>query len=832
MEDQAKGQLMESKDSHEYLTHLEEAKGIDFSDLESTGCVTFGRDLKSNQVIIVLPELALARAEKQEITFRRVLLLFIKKAHDIIATQKYSIVYGHCALDVINQYPLIYKYYSLLPREYKKHLEKMYILNANLGIKMFFEFSRVFLSHKFYAKLLLLDSIVDFQKYFPPTQLSFPTKFYSKDDEKLGLKYQGYMVPLRYSFDYSIGTIEILSICARFLRRNKGLLQEGIFRIPGNEMEINLARHRLQYSGQKDLKTNNRKKRIHLSETENSIILGNIEVLLQTPTTNSNSNLNITNNPAHPQVGKNHSHNSSFNSLFSTMTEVDMNKRVTPNLLQNPTILKEQQEIEEELEKFSNDFPPEVTMTCVSISNVNTVAQIFKMVIRDLHEPLFPPDAYRLLIDFTRKYDNCGKHAEWETDISQVLGDLPFEHLSTLVFVTNFLREVTQKTAQNNMDSNNLAIIFTPTLFRSEATEAMKALMEMKFSQMIVKEMLDRRSILQKAMRIHLEKNKLKYGENFTREFIVDRTQNLLLDSTNESNGLNQEETGLVRKESSMSEASAQSQIEGMKEISDGLSTSMLSRMAARGGRNRDSNSSRSGQYTPVSVSNSSYENSSRSPVNSETFRPLPTIKSSSDLPPLPDRPLPTEKMETPTSARSNFNSSNYNARSFSKAEIELAFNTVSGISEDDNTGNSGIWNDVNSEKDNNSIHGDFEKSCDDTDDFNKFEKSEKKEDFHHFKNNEENENNEDLNQIEKSQKFKNDNDNDLIDEINEGKFDNNEKMGNNNDLMNNQFISGKYDEGPSLSNKNENYEMYEDIDVDEMMKNFELNENLKNNET
>ena len=56
-------------------------------------------------------------------------------------------------------------------RAYKRNLQNMYIIHPNVGIKMFFEFSRVFLSKKFYDKLSYVEHIVDFQRIVSPLQV-------------------------------------------------------------------------------------------------------------------------------------------------------------------------------------------------------------------------------------------------------------------------------------------------------------------------------------------------------------------------------------------------------------------------------------------------------------------------------------------------------------------------------------------------------------------------------------------------------------------------------------------------------------------------------------
>jgi hypothetical protein len=68
--------------------------------------------------------------------------------------------------------------------------------------------------------------------------------------------------------------------------------------------------------------------------------------------------------------------------------------------------------------------------------------------------------------------------------------------------VCSFLREVAGHSAVNAMDSSNLAIVFAPTLFQSDSMDPLKAAMEIKFAKIVLKELIDRRSILQHAMHI------------------------------------------------------------------------------------------------------------------------------------------------------------------------------------------------------------------------------------------------------------------------------------------------------------------------------------------
>lgn len=75
------------------------------------------------------------------------------------------------------------------------------------------------------------------------------------------------------------------------------------------------------------------------------------------------------------------------------------------------------------------------------------------------------------------------------------------ECCSKPVRVRRFLREVVQERAANSMDSSNIATIFAPTVFRPDMVDPMRAIMEVRLSQRIIREIIDRRAILYEAVR-------------------------------------------------------------------------------------------------------------------------------------------------------------------------------------------------------------------------------------------------------------------------------------------------------------------------------------------
>lgn len=85
------------------------------------------------------------------------------------------------------------------------------------------------------------------------------------------------------------------------------------------------------------------------------------------------------------------------------------------------------------------------------------------------------------------------------------------------MYIVRFLREVSAESAINSMDSTNLAIIFAPNVFRSDMIDPMKAVMEMRLSKIIVRELIDRRYILQQAMHLNTHK-RLSGRSNLTHD--------------------------------------------------------------------------------------------------------------------------------------------------------------------------------------------------------------------------------------------------------------------------------------------------------------------------
>ncbi|XP_031354296.1 rho GTPase-activating protein 11B-like isoform X1 [Photinus pyralis] len=93
------------------------------------------------------------------------------------------------------------------------------------------------------------------------------------------------------------------------------------------------------------------------------------------------------------------------------------------------------------------------------------VANVLKTFFRELPEPLFPYAFHELFL-------HCVLSSQQLQALMLSCLLLPTEHLNTLAYFMQFLREVSQHSSLNKMDSHNLAIVMGPTLFPIEEKSA------------------------------------------------------------------------------------------------------------------------------------------------------------------------------------------------------------------------------------------------------------------------------------------------------------------------------------------------------------------------
>eukprot|EP00596_Hydrurales_sp_CCMP1899_P003969 CAMPEP_0119034248 /NCGR_PEP_ID=MMETSP1177-20130426/1253_1 /TAXON_ID=2985 /ORGANISM="Ochromonas sp, Strain CCMP1899" /LENGTH=451 /DNA_ID=CAMNT_0006991551 /DNA_START=1539 /DNA_END=2894 /DNA_ORIENTATION=+ len=135
-----------------------------------------------------------------------------------------------------------------------------------------------------------------------------------------------------------------------------------------------------------------------------------------------------------------------------------------------------------------------VNLSSIVITDVVTVAQILKMVLRDLPEPVVTFSTFDALMSICLQLETKAITEEkWDEEILSALKLMPTEHKETLDFLIRFLSEVAAMSDLNSMDISNLASIFSPTLMRPliESINLEDAFREVRRSQNILKLLLN-----------------------------------------------------------------------------------------------------------------------------------------------------------------------------------------------------------------------------------------------------------------------------------------------------------------------------------------------------
>ncbi|XP_030374247.1 rho GTPase-activating protein 92B [Scaptodrosophila lebanonensis] len=96
----------------------------------------------------------------------------------------------------------------------------------------------------------------------------------------------------------------------------------------------------------------------------------------------------------------------------------------------------------------------------VEYQDPHVIGSILKLYLRELPEPLL---TYALYKDFIRIAERHSE-AERKTEIKAILGKLPKENYANLRYLTRFLWLVMQRSDQNKMSSQNLAIVMSPNM--------------------------------------------------------------------------------------------------------------------------------------------------------------------------------------------------------------------------------------------------------------------------------------------------------------------------------------------------------------------------------
>eukprot|EP00981_Chlorochromonas_danica_P011644 scaffold4174_cov182-Ochromonas_danica.AAC.4 len=251
----------------------------------------------------------------------------------------------------------------------------------------------------------------------------------------------------------------------------------GIFRIPGDEGELQLAKVRLQFAKRFD------SPRICQSESGQFVLIGDIDGLYLNGEGGSNGGGSGSGSGGYISGGGGNSTSNRINSGSSTASASAAGSASSIGTIE--------------------DIP----LSVVALNNVHTIAQVLKMSIRDLPEALVPSSLFADLVDLTRRQGNMRTlDRNWEEHVALKLSTLSLARLSTFTYIIQFLREVAAQSTENAMDLHNLSIVFAPTIFHSETTDPIRAVMEVKLSQVLLEQILRRHNLLYVTIQHFIER--------------------------------------------------------------------------------------------------------------------------------------------------------------------------------------------------------------------------------------------------------------------------------------------------------------------------------------
>uniref|UniRef100_UPI003AABAD0E N-chimaerin isoform X2 n=1 Tax=Centroberyx gerrardi TaxID=166262 RepID=UPI003AABAD0E len=124
--------------------------------------------------------------------------------------------------------------------------------------------------------------------------------------------------------------------------------------------------------------------------------------------------------------------------------------------------------------------------------DINIITGALKLYFRELPIPLITYDAYPRVIE-AAKIADPDKRLE---SLHEALKLLPPAHTETLRYLMAHLKRVTQCEKDNLMSSENLGIVFGPTLMRAPELDAMTALNDIRYQRLVVETLITNEDVL------------------------------------------------------------------------------------------------------------------------------------------------------------------------------------------------------------------------------------------------------------------------------------------------------------------------------------------------
>ena len=140
--------------------------------------------MRSFNCIYFVPQLGFNASNGDHTYLERMTALFLRTAQNVVHS-KYSIVYGHSKYSLYSQAKTLRHLYRILPRHYKKHISRIYVLHPTPKSRAFFKISKLFIEDKIAEKVTFVHSISALQALLSPLALRLPPALLRLEDARL-----------------------------------------------------------------------------------------------------------------------------------------------------------------------------------------------------------------------------------------------------------------------------------------------------------------------------------------------------------------------------------------------------------------------------------------------------------------------------------------------------------------------------------------------------------------------------------------------------------------------------------------------------------------------
>eukprot|EP00164_Ancoracysta_twista_P000293 GFYU01000410.1.p1 GENE.GFYU01000410.1~~GFYU01000410.1.p1 ORF type:complete len:194 (-),score=37.60 GFYU01000410.1:98-679(-) len=131
--------------------------------------------------------LELSNLPASQVDLDRVLVYMIKLMHEIVVekSEDYSLVYFHSNAQKENMPHTTWlrQVHGVLPREYKKGLNTLYVVHPSWWLRFYFALMVPFVSWKFYWKIMYIDSVEFLWDYYDKRNFNLPKHVAALDKE-------------------------------------------------------------------------------------------------------------------------------------------------------------------------------------------------------------------------------------------------------------------------------------------------------------------------------------------------------------------------------------------------------------------------------------------------------------------------------------------------------------------------------------------------------------------------------------------------------------------------------------------------------------------------